>query len=283
MRLTREPEMGAADSTLTYVDVEALKHLAQGLTFDLPRCALVLDGALISLNEQNGLPDRMPAWIRIGGLASGASPVKRRGRIIVDITQTMNADRQRSYSVTVLCKSDERETAPVAFFSMHSPTLDVPMRVEVPLRALMVGNPPLVGSYTLYIHALIINLDETYVYYGITKRGWNNGIAFQAYVDQVLVPDLRPGDVVTMDNVGSHKRPGIRAAIEAVGASLLYLPPYSPDFNPIENAFAKLKAMLRKAAARTIDGLWSAIGGIIDTFNPTECANYFSAAGYDPP
>ena len=85
-----------------------------------------------------------------------------------------------------------------------------------------------------------------------------------------------------MDNLGSHKRPGIRASIEAAGASLLYLPPYSPDFNPIENAFAKLKAMLRKAAERTIDGLWSAIGDIIDTFNPTECANYFAAAGYDP-
>ena len=109
-----------------------------------------------------------------------------------------------------------------------------------------------------------------------------NGIAFQAYVDQVLVPDLRPGDVVVMDNLGSHKRPGIRTAIEAAGASLLYLPPYSPDFNPIENAFAKMKAMLRKAAERTIDGLWSAIGRIIDTFNPTECANYFAAAGYDP-
>jgi transposase len=109
-----------------------------------------------------------------------------------------------------------------------------------------------------------------------------NGIAFQAYVDQVLVPDLWLGDIVVMDNFGSHERPGIRVAIEAVGASLLYLPPYSPDFNPIENAFAKLKAMLRKAAARTIDSLWSAIGGIIDTFNPNECANYFTAAGYDP-
>jgi transposase len=109
-----------------------------------------------------------------------------------------------------------------------------------------------------------------------------NGIAFQAYVDQVLVPDLRPGDVVIMDNLSSHKRPGIRAAIEAAGANLLYLPPYSPDFNPIENAFAKLKAMLRKAAERTIDGLWSAIGKIIDTFNPTECANYFAAASYNP-
>lgn len=114
-----------------------------------------------------------------------------------------------------------------------------------------------------------------------------NGLAFQAYVDQVLVPDLRPGDVVIMDNLGSHKRLGIRAAIEAAGASLLYLPPYSPDLRgsaskPIENAFAKLKAMLRKAAARTFDSLWFAIGIIIDILNQNECADYFAATGYDP-
>jgi len=108
-----------------------------------------------------------------------------------------------------------------------------------------------------------------------------NGAAFQAYVDQVLVPELRRGDIVVMDNLGSHKGAGVRAAIEAAGASLLYLPPYSPDFNPIENAFAKLKAMLRKAAARTIEGLWNTIGRIIDAFSPAECANYFAAAGYD--
>jgi transposase len=108
-----------------------------------------------------------------------------------------------------------------------------------------------------------------------------NGSAFQAYVDQVLAPALRPGDIVIMDNLGSHKGAGVRAAVEAAGASLLYLPPYSPEFNPIENAFAKLKAMLRKAAARTVEGLWATIGRIIDTFTPTECANYFAAAGYD--
>jgi transposase len=109
-----------------------------------------------------------------------------------------------------------------------------------------------------------------------------NGAAFQAYVDQVLVPELQPGDIVVMDNLGSHKGPGVRASIEAAGARLLYLPPYSPDFNPIENAFAKLKAMLRKAAERSLDGLWNAIGRIIDTFTPDECTNYFAAAGYDP-
>ncbi len=109
-----------------------------------------------------------------------------------------------------------------------------------------------------------------------------NGVAFQAYIDQVLVRELRPGDVVVMDNLGSHKGTGVRAAIEAAGASLRYLPPYSPEFNPIEKAFSKLKAMLRKAAERTVEGLWSAIGHIIDDFTPKECANYFAAAGYDP-
>jgi transposase len=108
-----------------------------------------------------------------------------------------------------------------------------------------------------------------------------NGAAFQAYVEQVLVPELKPGDIVIMDNLGSHKGPGVRAAIDAAGATLLYLPPYSPDFNPIENAFAKLKAALRKAAERTVQGLWTAIGAAVSAFDPQECANYFAAAGYD--
>jgi len=108
-----------------------------------------------------------------------------------------------------------------------------------------------------------------------------NRIAFETYVEKVLVPELKPGDIVVMDNLSSHKGPQVKAMIEAVGASLLYLPPYSPDFNPIENAFAKLKALLRKAAARTVQGLWAAIGRLIDTFTPAECANYFAAAGYD--
>ncbi len=109
-----------------------------------------------------------------------------------------------------------------------------------------------------------------------------NGRAFQAYVDQVLVPELRKGDIVIMDNLGSHKGAGVRAAIEAAGVKLLYLPPYSPDLNPIENAFAKLKALLRTAAARTVEGLWSAIGRCLDCFTSRECVNYFKAAGYEP-
>ena len=108
-----------------------------------------------------------------------------------------------------------------------------------------------------------------------------NRVAFETYVEKVLVPDLRTGDVVVMDNLSSHKGPRVREMIERAGASLLYLPPYSPDFNPIENAFAKLKALLRKAAERTVDGLWATIGRLIDAFTPQECANYFTAAGYD--
>lgn len=109
-----------------------------------------------------------------------------------------------------------------------------------------------------------------------------NRDAFQAYIDQVLVPELKPADIVIMDNLSSHKGAKVREAIEAAGAILLYLPPYSPDLNPIENAFAKLKALLRKAAARTVDGLWAAIARVIDLFTPEECLNYFIAAGYDP-
>ncbi len=108
-----------------------------------------------------------------------------------------------------------------------------------------------------------------------------NGDAFRAYVEQVLVPELSEGDVVIMDNLPAHKVTGIRQAIENAGAKLQYLPPYSPDFNPIEMAFSKLKALLRKAAARTINELWEIIGNLIDTFTPQECHNYFEAAGYD--
>ena len=109
-----------------------------------------------------------------------------------------------------------------------------------------------------------------------------NGPAFLAYAEQVLAPELRPGDVVVMDNLPAHKISGVREAIENVGARLLFLPPDSPDFNPIEMAFSKLKALLRKAAARTIDELWSVVADRLSAFNPEECRNYFQAAGYDP-
>jgi transposase len=108
------------------------------------------------------------------------------------------------------------------------------------------------------------------------------GAAFLAYVEQMLAPTLNAGDIVIMDNLPAHKAGGVRAAIEAVGATLLYLPPYSPDFNPIEMAFAKLKALLRGVAARTIPALWQTIAAALDRFTPHECQNYFIAAGYEP-
>ena len=105
---------------------------------------------------------------------------------------------------------------------------------------------------------------------------------FLSYVQQVLAPWLRPHDIVVMDNLPAHKVDGVRTLIEAAGATLVYLPPYSPDLNPIEMAFAKLKALLRKAAARTRDALWDKIGEALQAFTPQECANYFKHAGYAP-
>ena len=101
-----------------------------------------------------------------------------------------------------------------------------------------------------------------------------------AYLEQVVVPELRAGDVVVMDNLSSHRIRGVREAIEGAGAACLYLPPYSPDFNPIEQAFAKIKARLRQVAARTLEDLWQAVAEVLDAFSPQECANYFRNAGY---
>ena len=107
-----------------------------------------------------------------------------------------------------------------------------------------------------------------------------NGESFRTYVEQVLVPELRPGDIVVMDNLPAHKPGGVRAAIERAGATLLYLPPYSPDLNPIEQMFAKLKAMLRKVAARSVEALWTTIGQLVGDFAPGECRNYLRNSGY---
>jgi transposase len=109
-----------------------------------------------------------------------------------------------------------------------------------------------------------------------------NGARFLAYVEQVLAPTLRVGDLVVLDNLAAHKVKGVGEVIVAAGARLLYLPPYSPDLNPIEQAFAKLKALLRSAAARTVNVLWRTIGQLLDSFSPSECAHYLAHAGYVP-
>ena len=110
-----------------------------------------------------------------------------------------------------------------------------------------------------------------------------NGDIFLAYVEQHLVPTLKAGDIVIMDNLSSHKRAGVREAIESVGASLVYLPPYSPDFNPIELLFSKFKWLLRSVADRTIEALWQTCGKLLDEFSEPECRNYFRHCGYATP
>lgn len=107
-----------------------------------------------------------------------------------------------------------------------------------------------------------------------------NGEIFLAYVEQHLVPTLKSGDIVIMDNLSSHKRAGVREAIESAGAQLVYLPPYSPDLNPIEQAFSKFKWLLRSAAERTVETLWTTCGQLLDEFSETECRNYFRHCGY---
>ncbi len=113
-------------------------------------------------------------------------------------------------------------------------------------------------------------------------EGPMDGEGFLAYVEQVLAPSLQPGDIVIIDNLPAHRVTGVKTAIEAKDATLIFLPPYSPDFNPIEKAFSKFKAYLRKTAARTVDDLWAAIADALKTFTPAECQNYFAACGYDP-
>ena len=107
-----------------------------------------------------------------------------------------------------------------------------------------------------------------------------NGESFRAYVAQFLAPTLKPGDIVIMDNLGSHKGEAVKAAIKAAGARLIFLPPYSPDLNPIEQAFAKLKHLLRRAKERTVEATWQRIGSLLEKFQPEECSNYFRNAGY---
>ncbi len=109
-----------------------------------------------------------------------------------------------------------------------------------------------------------------------------NAASFLAWVEQCLVPTLRPGDVVVVDNLGSHKGAAVRRAIRAAGAKLIFLPPYSPDLNPIEQVFAKLKTLLRKDNARTVEDTWKSIGRVLDAFSPMECTNYLRNSGYAP-
>jgi transposase len=128
----------------------------------------------------------------------------------------------------------------------------------------------------------IAGLRQSGIIAPLVLDGPMTGAAFRAYVEQALVPALKPGDVVVMDNLAAHKVAGIEEAIALAGASLLYLPPYSPDLNPIEQLIAQLKALLRKAAARTKEALWATTGQLLDLILPSECRNYLANSGYEP-
>jgi hypothetical protein len=156
-----------------YVSLRAMHQLMDGLSFKVPRCAEVLDGALVQLNLQTGIPDKIVRWNERGGNARRPLAFPSHGRIIVDVTETFSAAQGKLLLAEVVEKKDEKESAPVVFLSMRSPTLDIPMRAEIPLRALVKGGPDLSGSYTVYLHALLSDDGQEFIYYGITKRGWN--------------------------------------------------------------------------------------------------------------
>lgn len=126
----------------------------------------------------------------------------------------------------------------------------------------------------------LAGLRSTGIIAPLVLDGPMTGEAFLSYIRQFLAPELKPGDVVVMDNLAAHKVEGVAEAVKAAGACILYLPPYSPDLNPIEQVFAKLKALLRKAAVRTRDALWNTIGSLLDAFSPAECCNYLENSGY---
>ena len=132
------------------------------------------------------------------------------------------------------------------------------------------------------ITTFVAGLRQSGIVAPLVLDGPMTGEVFRAYVEQMLAPSLGPGDVVVMDNLSVHKVAGVREAIRVAGASVLYLPPYSPDLNPIEQVFAKLKALLRKAAVRSKEALWSTIGRLLDHYSPAECANYLANCGYEP-
>jgi len=163
----------ALAGTLQFVDPVALTHLSRGLTFDPLQCADVLDHALVSLDQKTGYTSAVASWVRAGALAAGSCPLFPSGRIIAEVSEATNHSGQTLRTAAILNFAAEADRAPAVFLAMVSPTLGVPMRLELPLRAVLKGNPPFEGSYTLYLHVLLASDGSEYSYYGITKRGWN--------------------------------------------------------------------------------------------------------------
>ena len=156
-----------------FVNFPDMQYVMAGLFISVKRCADVLDRVLTAFNEQDGIPDQIVAWNANGGNACGPLSFPDRGRFIIDLTQSMRPGKETLWTAALLEKKDEKEKAPVLFISMHSPSLDIPMRLEIPLRAVMKGGASLKGTYSVYLHALLADDGTEFAYYGITKRGWN--------------------------------------------------------------------------------------------------------------
>ncbi len=156
-----------------YLRLSALYHLMDGLAFDVAACAEVLESALVQLNLKTGIPDKIVNWNKRGGHNEGPLNFKGHGRIAIDVTETFSLSRGMMRMAKVIENKDEKETAPVVLLSMRSLALDIPMRAEMPLRAILRGGPALAGTYVVYLHALLSDDGKEFIYYGITKRGWN--------------------------------------------------------------------------------------------------------------
>lgn len=159
---------------LKYVRLPAFYQLTEGLTYDIGQCAAVLDAALVNLNATTKIPDEIIAWNRRGGLNAGRLNVEGEGRIAIEIEERLSPTKGKLHMATVVRNKSETETAPVVLLITHSIALDIPMRIEIPLRALLRGGHDLEGKYVVYLHVLFSDDGKEYVYYGITKRGWNS-------------------------------------------------------------------------------------------------------------
>lgn len=155
-----------------YLDADALAHLLKGLSFDAAECARLIDPVLVELNKTGAYSDRMLAWVTTGRQAGKPVPQISDGRIIIQVDQFHQPGKDLATVATAISAKGDKDVAPAVMFNMRSFTLDIPMRLEIPLRAVMKGNPPLLGTYVVYLHVLRATDGAEYLYYGITKRGW---------------------------------------------------------------------------------------------------------------
>jgi hypothetical protein len=218
------------DKSFEYVDFPNMRYLMKGLTFRVSRCAEVLDKLLVGFNKDTQIPDRIVSWN--GENPSSRSPLHfpGRGRFIIGINELLTKKKGRLHTVQLSENSAEKEPAPVVFLEMHSPSLNIPIRTEIPLRALIKGGTSLRDTYSVYLHTLLCDDGRNFIYYGVTKRGWNvrwNEHALSAIrsESQRLFPlklkELMDARLAQLYGTGSaHPRlTGIISAICGVGLS----------------------------------------------------------------